>query len=289
MAEVILPHVNDACLGDATGLHRQQAPSTSRVAQRALNTQRDALVAVLKALVHPNSSGVVAQVVHHEVHPTILVKVGSCHHVGIQVIDGVDVFFKRGERHRVVSRFFRQTIAVEVVDAVGSEEVVLGHKQVQVGVVVGVHPSRAPTKTIHVQAVKGRLFIEMAAWLPHEELGPEAVTAKMGVGVEDVLQPVLVEISQARRHAIHDQVEAQLMGYVQEGSVSLIPEKGVGAGFVVDHVDVGKSIFVLIPPKALEAQPNVVARPRANADVGEGQVAVVAKQHVAVLGVAFRR
>ena len=102
-----------------------------------------------------------------------------------------------------------------------------------------------------------RCFEKRAVLHPDQQFGPQAIAPKMGVGVEQVLPGVLVEISQGGGHAIHDQVHVQFRGDVHESPVALVFEHGVGAVFVVDDKDVLPPVVVVVPPQALKTQPEM--------------------------------
>ena len=50
---------------------------------------------------------------------------------------------------------FLPVVLVEVILSVWRKEIVLCDKQVQIGVVVHVHPQRAPAESVKIQAVTG--------------------------------------------------------------------------------------------------------------------------------------
>ena len=71
--------------------------------------------------------------------------------MGVKVVGVVNLGFERlkGEGG------FWSVVLVEVILSVWREEIVLCDKQVQIGVVVHVHPQRSPAESVKIQAVVG--------------------------------------------------------------------------------------------------------------------------------------
>ena len=85
-----------------------------------------------------------------------------------------------------------------------------GHEQVEVHVVVDVHPRCPPTKPIHVQAMILCLFGECAVFLADHEFGPQTVTAKMRICVKDVHVAVLVDVGDGEGHAVDGHIHVEV-------------------------------------------------------------------------------
>ena len=95
-----------------------------------------------------------------------------------------------------------------------------------------------------------------------------------------VLASVLVEVAQRQGHRIDDDVCPNVGGHVDESSIPLVFEHGIGPAFVVDDKHVLAAIFVVIPPCALETETHVDVDARCLGHVGEREVAVVPQEDV---------
>ena len=91
----------------------------------------------------------------------------------------------------------------------------------------------------------------------NEKLGTQAIAPKVGVGVEQILQSVLVHVAKRSGHAIHDQIHVVIRCDVNEGAVSLVLEECIRAILVVDDEDVLPTVAVVVPPNALKTQAKV--------------------------------
>ena len=65
------------------------------------------------------------------------------------------------------------------------------HKQVQVGVVVHIHP--APPTNSSRPVVSSRIFLERVVGLPDKQLGAKTIASEMRVGMEQILFLVLAK------------------------------------------------------------------------------------------------
>ena len=85
-----------------------------------------------------------------------------------------------------------------MVEAKWVEQIMFSHKQVQVCVVVHIHPKRPPTEFIDGQVVSSRIFLERVIGLPDKQLGAKTIASEMRVGMEQILFLVLVEVPERR-------------------------------------------------------------------------------------------
>jgi hypothetical protein len=173
--------------------------------------------------------------------------------MGVEVIDVVNVSAKRHE-HVPTDM---PGVLVQVIDAIGFKEMVFSHEQIQVRVVVDIHPKCTPAIAVHFQFVILGGLLEGPRFGTDEKFRAKTITSEGGVGQKEVLVCVLVKVSQGGCHAVDDEVSTVFRRDVQEGAISLILEQRIGSVFVVDHENILPPIAVVIPPDALKTQPQM--------------------------------
>ena len=76
MGQVVFPGMHQAHLLDFFRLQGDLGADAIGVADRAFQPQSDTAESIVGPTVHPDANNVVANVVDHEVHPSVFVKVG---------------------------------------------------------------------------------------------------------------------------------------------------------------------------------------------------------------------
>ena len=200
----------------------------------------------------------------------------------VEVVKPIHVFAKRFKH---MARFTRVHVRLDLVfpqkvQSVGFESVVFCHEQVEVSVVVDVHPGGSPAELVQSQVVLCGFLGEVAVFLLDKKFGSQPVSPKPSVGVVQVLASVLVEVAQRQGHCVNHNVGPEVRCDVNEGAISLIFKHGVRAPFVVDDQQILVTIFVEIPPRALKAQTHVDVNARFFRHVGEVKIPLVAQEDI---------